>query len=291
MKKIIIVILAMVMIFAACTKIDLKKPPQITPVVSNGIEDGRVEIVDASEVFGDLDNENIKVTKNEDGSLTYSIPKATHKKMMANMREEFDKMAEQDIASDEKVSDVELVDDYDFFEALAILADETSDAGYYDVTVTYNNDGSINYKIPKSTREEILADMREEFDKVIEDIKDTSILGVEHDESFKEITVLVERDKYRKSFDGFKIYSLVFTGMYYQSLDGVRNEDMKVIINVKDQSTGKVIDTIIYPDKFKKFAENCKELADGVVEFAKDTAELFSSGDDWHFIYRDKSPY
>lgn len=196
------------------------------------------------------------------------------------MREEFESIAEQDIAIDENSSSADIAYDYNFFEALVILADEASEAGHYDVTVTYNDDGSINYKIPKSTREEILADMRSEFDRVIEDIKDTSIISIEHDETFKEITILVDREKYRKGFDGFKIYSLGFTGMYYQSLDGVRNEDKKVTMYVKDQSTGEVIDTIVYPDKLKKFAENCKELADGVVEFAKDTAELFSSSDD-----------
>lgn len=284
MKKIIIVIFAMVLIFTACTRVDLKDPVTDTSEPSASLESEHVEIVGIADVLSSLDNENITVIKNDDGSMTYKIPKATHKKIMENMRKEFQEMSENQggvfyakEASDNIAGDEE---DYDFFDMVANLADEASDIGYYNVTVTYNDDGSMNYKIPKATHEEILEDMKKEFDKIIEEMKDTSIIDVENDESFKEITIIVDKEKYRKALDGFKIYSLGFTSMYYQSLDGVDREDMKVTMYLKDQKTGEIFDTIIYPDKFKKFVENCRELADGVVEFAKDTAEIFTSNDD-----------
>jgi hypothetical protein len=205
--------------------------------------------------------------------------------MMESMREDFDNMSRQevykkDVASDEKGDGVEKVDDYDLFDTLASFGDDDSSIGYYDVTVTYNNDGSINYKISKATHKEILDDMEKEFEKIVEDIKDTSIMSISHDESFKEITIIVDKEKYKKTLDGFKIYSLGISSMYYQSLDGIDSDDIKVTIYVKDQKTGEVVDTIIYPDKFNQFVENCKELADGMVEFAKDTAEIFSSSYD-----------
>ncbi len=79
-----------------------------------------------------------------------------------------------------------------------------------------------------------------------------SIKDVTHNKSFSEFTLVVDKEAYENSFDGFAVLGVALPAMYYQMFDGVSPDDYKVTIQVEDQSTGDVFGTVVYPDALKE---------------------------------------
>jgi len=61
----------------------------------------------------------------------------------------------------------------------------------------------------------------------------------------------VDRAAYENSFDGFAALGLGLQGMFYQAFDGVPSDKLKVTINIQDESTGEIFNTVVYPDQMK----------------------------------------
>jgi X-X-X-Leu-X-X-Gly heptad repeat protein len=154
-----------------------------------------------------------------------------------------------------------------------------------DIEVTVNDDGSVTYKMPKSTHDEVMKEIRAGFDNVIAEIKDengeyVSIKDVTYNDSFSEITLIVDKEKYQSSFDGIVSISLGFSGMFYQVFDGVDAENIKTTIDIKDIDSGEVFNTIVYPDVFGELVDGMSEVAKGLEELAEGLDELSSELDD-----------
>lgn len=122
-----------------------------------------------------------------------------------------------------------------------------------------NPDGSITYKMPKSVHTEMMKKMEKTILDSIADLKSgkdfKSIKDVAHNKSFSEFTLTVDRNAYEKSLDGFATLGLGFSAMYYQLMDGVSNDKLKTVIQIKDEQTNNVFKSIVYPedlDKLKK---------------------------------------
>jgi NO-binding membrane sensor protein with MHYT domain len=60
--------------------------------------------------------------------------------------------------------------------------------------------------------------------------------------------MVVEREVFENSLDHFAIFGLGFAAMHYQLFAGIKAENIKVTINLEDESTGELFQTIIYPD-------------------------------------------
>lgn len=118
--------------------------------------------------------------------------------------------------------------------------------------VTQNEDGSLTYKMSKAKHKEMMAEMEKGLLEYVDELKNdeefSSIKDVTYHKSFSEFTIVVEREAYENSFDGFAILGLGMTGMYYQLFDGVNSDKNKVTIHLKDESTGEVFDSVVYPD-------------------------------------------
>ena len=116
--------------------------------------------------------------------------------------------------------------------------------------VTKNEDGSITYKMPKSLHNEMMAEMEKGIVEYVDELKTSedyaSIKDVKHNEKFTEFNVIVDKEAFEGSFDGFATLGLGMQGMIYQSFDG--SKDNKVTINVKDETSGEIISTAVYPD-------------------------------------------
>lgn len=121
---------------------------------------------------------------------------------------------------------------------------------------TQNSDGSVTYKMSKSKHKEMIKEMEGKLKSSIEEMKTsedlTSIKDITHNKSFSEYTMIVDREAYENSFDGFAAFGLGLSGMMYQLFDGVKPDNYKVTIEVKDESTGEVFDTSTYPDDLGK---------------------------------------
>lgn len=121
--------------------------------------------------------------------------------------------------------------------------------------VTKNDDGSLTYKMSKAKHKEMMNEMK---DSILEGIEETktgedfvSIKDVTYNKDFSEFTMIVDKEKFENSFDGFAAMGLGIQGMYYQLFNGANPDDYKVTIIIKDEDSGEVLDTIVYPEAFK----------------------------------------
>jgi major membrane immunogen (membrane-anchored lipoprotein) len=124
------------------------------------------------------------------------------------------------------------------------------------IKVTRNDDGSVTYKMSKAKHKEMMKEMQTELEKTIADTKNgedyPSVKEVTNNKDFSEFTLEVDREAYENSFDGFAVFGLGLSGMFYQLFNGVDPEDYEVKILVKDSATGEVFNEVIYPDAMEE---------------------------------------
>lgn len=118
--------------------------------------------------------------------------------------------------------------------------------------VVENSDGSLTIKMSKEKHEQIMKDMRAEIRNTIDEIKASqdypSIKNITFNESFSEFNLMVNKEAYEDSFDGFVSITFGLSGMLYQFYDGKDMDDIQVTINVMDDSNGDLIETFAYPN-------------------------------------------
>jgi len=120
---------------------------------------------------------------------------------------------------------------------------------------TKNADGSVTYKMSKDKHKEMMSEMevgvKEYMDELVtEDYP--SIREVTANKEYSTFTMTVDKALYEDSFDGFASMGLGMMGMYYQVFDGVDSENTKVEINVQDEATSEVFETMVFPDDMEE---------------------------------------
>ncbi|WP_394191486.1 hypothetical protein [Paenisporosarcina quisquiliarum] len=120
---------------------------------------------------------------------------------------------------------------------------------------TKNADGSVTYKMSKDKHKEMMSEMevgvKEYMDELVtEDYP--SIREVTANKEYSTFTLTVDKALYEDSFDGFASMGLGMMGMYYQVFDGVDAENTKVEINVQDEATSEVFETVVFPDDMEE---------------------------------------
>lgn len=130
------------------------------------------------------------------------------------------------------------------------IKEEAKENGMKDAVL--NNDGSVTYKMSKSTHRELLDEMKRGVEETIEETINsedfTSIKDIKTNKTYDKYEVIVDKEGFENGFDGFGILGVAFSSMYYQLFEGVNPDDYEVIMDIKDEETGEVFDTIIYPD-------------------------------------------
>lgn len=182
---------------------------------------------------------------------------------IVNDNEDRDGEAEENDESidvDKKILNVEVTIPADFLELddedqdIDEIIAEAKENGIKEVTE--NDDGSLTYKMSKSTHKEMMEEMEEELQNSIDDIVNdeefASIQEITTNASFTELTMIVDKEPFENSFDGLSVLGLVFGSMYYQLFDGVDANDYEVIVNYEDAETGELFDEVIYPDAFEE---------------------------------------
>ncbi|HAU36010.1 MAG TPA: hypothetical protein DCW76_17465, partial [Lysinibacillus sp.] len=96
----------------------------------------------------------------------------------------------------------------------------------------------------KGLKEGILANVDEI--KASDDFK--SVKDITYNKSFSEFTVSVNKKEFESSLDTMASVGLALTGMYYQLFNGADVENYKVTVIFNDESSGEVINTMVYPD-------------------------------------------
>lgn len=125
-----------------------------------------------------------------------------------------------------------------------------------------HEDGSVTYTMTKLKRAEILRDFKGTID---ESITELTSGGENEPQSFRSITynagvtqfdVRVDRTAYENSWlDSFYIIQLYLLGGYYQLFNGVPNDQIDVIVNVIDDSSGEVFNTGSYQQAMANLSE------------------------------------
>lgn len=130
------------------------------------------------------------------------------------------------------------------------IAQEAKEQGIKDVIV--NDNGSITYIMSKSKHKEMMDEMQKGITETMDDLISgedfTSYKDIIANKDFTAFDVVVTREEFEDSFDGFGILGLAFSSLYYQLFDGANPDDFRTVINMKDEATGEIFDTIIYPD-------------------------------------------
>lgn len=137
------------------------------------------------------------------------------------------------------------------------LTKEAKEQGVKEVK--QNEDGSVTYKMTKSAHKKMMEEIKESMSESINEVVNSedfvSIKEITANKSFDEFDVVVDKEGFENSFDGFAILGLVFTTMYYQLFDGVDPDSYKVTFNYIDANTNETFDSVIYPDAFDEVEE------------------------------------
>lgn len=169
-----------------------------------------------------------------------------------NKSKENDQAKEQGLEVDKGLFNVEITLPASMFEGQDIdkvIADVEKEG----IKVTKNADGSLTYKMSKAQHKKMMKEMKANIIDVVNETKQNkkdykSIKDITYNDSFTEFTMVVDKETYENSMDGFAAFGLGMAGMMYQLYNGTKSEDTKVTIFLKDQATQKQFDQIVYPD-------------------------------------------
>ena len=152
------------------------------------------------------------------------------------------------IEVDKKLTNVEVTIPASFFEL------DGKEEGVKEVKL--NDDGSVTYTMSKDTHKKLLDDMKnamlDSFDELINDEDISSIKDIKSNKTYSEFDIVVNKDEFENSFDGFAVLGIVFQSMFYQLFEGVEPDNNKVIVNFKDADTEEIFNSITYPDAFNQ---------------------------------------
>ncbi len=175
--------------------------------------------------------------------------KASDSKKSAEQTKE--KTKEQTVAVDKGLLNVEVTLPASMFEgddADTVIADAKKEGA----EVTKNEDGSFTYKMSKAKHKEMMKELETNIRTTLEEMKTSgdyvSIKDITPNNSFSEFTLVVDKEAYENSMDGFAAIGLGMSGMMYQLFSGVDADNYKVTVSMKDEATQEVFDEIVYPD-------------------------------------------
>ncbi|PCD85084.1 hypothetical protein CNQ87_12345 [Lysinibacillus fusiformis] len=151
-----------------------------------------------------------------------------------------------------KAGDVEVTIPALFFEGQDIdsVISKAKNSGIKEIIK--NDDGSLTYKMAKPEHEEMMKGLKEGILANVDEIKASddfkSVKDITYNKSFSEFTVSVNKKEFESSLDTMASVGLALTGMYYQLFYGADVENYKVTVIFNDESSGEVINTMVYPD-------------------------------------------
>ncbi len=161
----------------------------------------------------------------------------------------------EDFAVDKGLLNVEITMPASFVEGDDVDA-TIKEAEVEGIKVTKNEDGSLTYKMSKSEHKKMMKDIKTNAEKSLDEIKTDgtfpSVKDITYNNSFSKYTLTVDKAAYENSMDSWSIIGIGITGMMYNLFNGEDMDKMKINIDVKDEATGEVFDTTVYPDDLEE---------------------------------------
>jgi len=126
------------------------------------------------------------------------------------------------------------------------------------------DDTSVTVKMPKKEHAKMLKEFKEDietgFQELIDDEEFASIKDIKANKNFTSIKMLVDREGFENSFDGFSVFTVGISSMFYQVFDGKDLEKQKITIEIEDEASGEVFQEVVYPDAFEEMEAGLDEL-------------------------------
>ncbi|MFS0726580.1 hypothetical protein [Paenibacillus sp. 1P07SE] len=115
-----------------------------------------------------------------------------------------------------------------------------------------NEDGSVTYTMSKANHEEMLAELGQGIadyaEELLNDGTFPSVKDVSINETYSEYTLTVDQAAFENSMDAFVMMGLGIQGMMHQMMEGRQTDEQKVTVNVKDEGSGEIFNTVVYPE-------------------------------------------
>ena len=121
-------------------------------------------------------------------------------------------------------------------------------------TTINKEDRLVEYEMTRETQEEISADLKSNLKSFVEEIEAnediSSIKGIEYNKEYNDYTATVNRELYEAdgNAQGYALLGLLLRTLYYHYFNGEDYETYEVKIDVKDEDTNKVFDTVDFPE-------------------------------------------
>lgn len=164
----------------------------------------------------------------------------------------------KEIGAEKGLTNVEITIPAEFYEGEDINQ-AISDIEAEGREVTANEDGSLTIVLSKAEHKEMMEEMYTSVATSLDEMKTSSdfmsIKDVTYNDSFSEVTLIVDRETFENSFDRFATLAIGISGMMYQAYDGVDVADYHVAISIQDADTEEVFETIAYPDVLQEKTE------------------------------------
>lgn len=170
---------------------------------------------------------------------------------------------ESGIEVDKGLLNVEITLPKMFFEdeELADIEEQMEDS--HEANVTKNDDGSLTIKMSKKEHKQLMSDMQEEFVDTIKQMIEAedypTIKDISYNRNMTELSIVVNKEEFENSFDGFALFSLGFTGLFYQIFNGKDIEKEKVTMKLIDEETTEEFEELIFPDVFDDLEDVVEE--------------------------------
>ena len=120
-------------------------------------------------------------------------------------------------------------------------------------TTINKEDRLVEYEMTRGTQEEISADLKSNLKSFVEEIEAnediSSIKDIEYNKEYNDYTATVNRELYEAdgNAQGYALLGLLLRTLYYHYFNGEDYETYEVKIDVKDEDTNKVFDTVDFP--------------------------------------------
>ena len=170
---------------------------------------------------------------------------------------------ESGIEVDKGLLNVEITLPKMFFEDDELADIEAEMENSHEANVTKNDDGSLTIKMSKKEHKQLMSDMQEEFvdtiNQMIEAEDYPSIKDITYNRNMTELSIVVDREEFESGFDGFTLFSLGFTGLFYQIFDGKDIDKEKVTMKLIDEETSEEFEELVFPDVFDDLEDLVEE--------------------------------
>lgn len=143
--------------------------------------------------------------------------------------------------------DIEITLPADFFdeEGMNDINEEAKADGVKEVTV--NDDGSVTYKMDKSTHDKLLAEMKKSIDEGITELLEDkenygSFQEITYNDDMTEFKVMADPASY-DDFQSFGALALYAFGNMYQGINQVPESEINTVVQIINKDTQEIIES------------------------------------------------